>query len=65
MPDGKPAGVRCVQLTEDDRCLIFASGMRPSVCGSLKPSIEMCGCSAGESMQRLAEWERDTRPEDG
>ena len=23
MPNGKPAGVRCVQLTPDNRCLLF------------------------------------------
>ena len=23
MPDGKPAGVRCVQLTDDNKCQLF------------------------------------------
>lgn len=65
MPGGKPAGVRCVQLTEDNRCLLFGSDLRPSVCASLRPSLEMCGAGADEAMQRLAEWEQATRPEDG
>ncbi|HEX2642113.1 MAG TPA: YkgJ family cysteine cluster protein, partial [Thermoanaerobaculia bacterium] len=29
MPDGKPAGVRCVQLTADNLCLIFGLPERP------------------------------------
>jgi uncharacterized protein len=43
MPGGKPAGVRCVQLSPDLRCLLFGSPLRPAVCGSLQPSDEMCG----------------------
>ena len=37
MPEGKPAGVRCVQLTDDNRCAIFDSEERPWVCGRLRP----------------------------
>jgi uncharacterized protein len=43
MPNGKPANVRCVQLDEDNRCLIFGDSRRPSVCSSLRASVEMCG----------------------
>jgi uncharacterized protein len=48
MPKGKPAGVRCVQLDDDNRCLIFGDPRRPAVCGSLRASVEMCG--TGESV---------------
>ena len=65
MENGKPSGVRCVQLSEDDRCLIFSSDLRPAVCGSLRPDSEMCGSSAGEAIQLLTEWEQATRPQDG
>ncbi|MBL8300799.1 MAG: YkgJ family cysteine cluster protein, partial [Rhodanobacteraceae bacterium] len=37
MPRGKPAGVRCIQLTDDNRCAIFHSPERPEVCGRLRP----------------------------
>ncbi|MFC0402948.1 YkgJ family cysteine cluster protein [Paraburkholderia rhizosphaerae] len=30
MPDGKPAGVRCVQLGDDLRCAIFGKPERPA-----------------------------------
>ena len=43
MPQGKPAGVRCVQLDEQQRCRIFGQPNRPAVCGQLLPSMEMCG----------------------
>ena len=43
MPNGKPAGVRCIQLDDENRCMIFGKTERPAFCGSLQPSIEMCG----------------------
>ena len=43
MPGGKPAGVRCAQLTDDNRCKLFGRPERPLVCVSLRPSAEMCG----------------------
>ncbi|HEV2612481.1 MAG TPA: YkgJ family cysteine cluster protein [Noviherbaspirillum sp.] len=54
MPDGKPAGVRCVQLDEANRCRIFGKPERPAVCGSLKPSLEMCGERSEHAMHYLA-----------
>ena len=43
MPNGKPAGVRCIQLDAQNRCIIFGKPERPAFCGSLQPSEEMCG----------------------
>jgi Fe-S-cluster containining protein len=62
MPQGKPAGVRCVQLTDDLQCRIFMSPERPKVCSSLRPHREMCGEHADEAMMILTQLERDTRP---
>lgn len=61
MPNGKPAGVRCVQLTHDNRCAIFDHPDRPAVCASLKPSREMCGESQREAFEFLTRLERATR----
>jgi Fe-S-cluster containining protein len=63
MPDGKPAGVRCVQLMDDLRCAIFGRPERPSVCSSLRPMDTMCGASAGDAHANLTELERLTRPD--
>ncbi len=62
MPDGKPAGVRCVQLGSDNLCLIFGQPERPAFCGGLQPSSEMCGDSREYAMLWLATLERATAP---
>jgi len=43
MPNGKPAGVPCVQLDELLRCKIFGQSERPAVCVQLQAAIDMCG----------------------
>jgi hypothetical protein len=63
MPDGKPAGVRCIQLTGDNRCAIFGSPDRPAVCSSFRASEEMCGTSREEAMATLERLERSTQPD--
>ncbi len=62
MPGGKPAGVRCVQLTDDNRCKLFGKPERPGVCGALRPSEEMCGHSREEALVHLNFLERMTKP---
>lgn len=62
MPNGKPAGVRCIQLGEDNRCLIFGKPERPGFCGSLQPSAEMCGSSRVHALHWLTALEEATRP---
>lgn len=53
MPAGKPAGVRCVQLDDANRCKIFGKPERPAVCGSLQPLREMCGNTRDEALLYL------------
>jgi hypothetical protein len=60
MPNGKPAGVRCIQLDDDNGCQIFADPARPAVCASLQPSHEMCGDSRVHAMFFLTELDRLT-----
>ena len=62
MPEGKPAGVPCVQLDEQLRCRLFGQPERPAVCSSLRPTAEMCGYSAAAAMAGLLRLERMTRP---
>jgi hypothetical protein len=62
MPQGKPAGVPCVQLTTDRRCALFGRPERPAFCSGLQPSSEMCGNSREDAMRWLARLEVDTRP---
>ena len=65
MPTGKPAGIRCVQLTPEGHCRIFGRPERPTVCSSLRPTREMCGQNAAEAMQQLQLWEQQTAPQQG
>lgn len=60
MPEGKQAGVRCVQLSHDNRCLIFGQPVRPPVCVSLRPAADMCGSSNEEAYALLERLERET-----
>jgi hypothetical protein len=62
MPEGKPAGVRCVQLTDDNRCKLFGKPERPAVCARLQPTAEMCGASTQEAIIYLAQLEAWTTP---
>jgi len=63
--DGKPAGVRCVQLDQHGRCKLFGRPERPAVCRQLMPSIEMCGPvddGGRHAMHHLTQLERATAP---
>lgn len=61
MPHGKPAGMPCVQLTDDYRCALFGRPERPAFCASLRPTEEMCGADRGEALGFLARLEAATR----
>ena len=60
MPQGKPAGVRCVQLTPDNLCRLFGLPERPAVCQRLRPEPEMCGTDAASALIYLADLEAAT-----
>ncbi|HEX4207756.1 MAG TPA: YkgJ family cysteine cluster protein [Ktedonobacteraceae bacterium] len=62
MPNGKPAGVRCIQLSDTNRCKLFGKPERPSVCNALRPSQEMCGHNAQQALAHLIHLERATTP---
>jgi len=62
MPGGKPAGVRCVQLTAELRCAIFGRPERPPVCVSLRPAPVMCGAHRDGALAWLTELEACTAP---
>ncbi|RDS81749.1 YkgJ family cysteine cluster protein [Dyella monticola] len=60
MPQGKPAGVRCVQLTHDNGCAIFDDPRRPAVCASLQAEPVMCGNDRHHALRWLAQLEGAT-----
>ena len=62
MPNGKPAGVRCIQLTGDGRCQLFGDIRRPDFCRGLQPSEDMCGKTDAQAYAYLTRLETATRP---
>jgi uncharacterized protein len=62
MPQGKPAGVRCVQLTAANHCALFGRPERPAVCVQLRPDPEMCRESAEAALIYLTDLEVATSP---
>lgn len=63
MPCGKPAGIRCCNLTLENACSLFGSPERPGVCVALRPSDEMCGNGREEATRYLQWLEAETRPD--
>ncbi len=63
MPDGKPAGTRCVQLTADNRCMLFGKPDRPEVCRCFQAEPEACGTTNEEAFTLLAMLETETNAE--
>jgi Fe-S-cluster containining protein len=61
MPDGKPAGVACVQLTADLRCALFGQPTRPACCSGLQAEAEMCGQDRDHALHWLSWLEAQTR----
>ncbi|QUN05951.1 YkgJ family cysteine cluster protein [Shewanella yunxiaonensis] len=43
MPEGKPAGVRCIQLDQHNLCLLFGKPERPQVCSQFHATPDVCG----------------------
>lgn len=52
-PDGKPAGVRCANLTDDHLCSIWGDAAQPEVCRTFHPVKVLCGDSEPEAMWLL------------
>jgi uncharacterized protein len=53
LPDGKPAGMRCIHLLDDYRCAIYNLPGKPKVCSDFKAEDEFCGSSGEEAMRIL------------
>ena len=58
MPEGKAAGVRCIHLSEDYRCLIYDSPERPRVCAEFQAEEAICGKDREEAMMLLGSLEK-------
>lgn len=61
MPNGKPAGVRCVQLSDDNLCRLFGDPSRPAVCARFDYDADVCGEHREEALATLHWLETTTR----
>jgi hypothetical protein len=60
MPNGKPAGTRCVQLNDDNLCKLFGQPERPKVCGQFQPCPDVCGSTDQQALANITELESIT-----
>lgn len=62
MPEGKPAGIRCVNLDAENRCGIHGRAGYPAVCRNFTASEEMCGNDDDQAREYLTALEALTKP---
>ncbi|MBI6955780.1 Fe-S-cluster containining protein [Pseudomonas sp. TE6288] len=55
MPQGKPAGERCLHLNVENLCALFGKPERPKVCGGFKAEADICGNDRDEAI-RIIGW---------
>lgn len=60
MPEGKPAGVRCVQLNELNLCQLFGDPSRPAVCERFTFDVSVCGEHSEQALATLIWLEQET-----
>ena len=60
MPNGKPAGERCLHLSVEQLCQLFGLPERPAVCGAFAADLEVCGTSQEEAIRLIGWWEQMT-----
>lgn len=60
MPNGKPAGVRCINLNDENLCKIFGLVSRPKLCDQFKAELETCGENAAQAFINITLLEQQT-----
>jgi Fe-S-cluster containining protein len=60
MPAGKAAGQRCIQLDDDNLCLLFGLPERPKVCAAFGAEKWVCGETNAQAMLILTDLEVNT-----
>ncbi|WP_101757631.1 YkgJ family cysteine cluster protein [Oceanicoccus sp. KOV_DT_Chl] len=60
MPEGKPAGVVCINLDDDYRCQLFGTEERPALCEQFKAAPDVCGNDRTHALQLISALELAT-----
>jgi hypothetical protein len=61
MPDGKPAGTKCIHLDKEYKCLLFNSNKRPLFCADFQAEELFCGTNRDEALTILEQIENDCK----
>ncbi|MBK88515.1 MAG: hypothetical protein CMQ44_06635 [Gammaproteobacteria bacterium] len=62
MPQGKPAGARCLHLDANFSCTLFGDPRRPPVCSGFKAEPMVCGRDRGEALALIQRLELNCEP---
>lgn len=62
MPQGKPAGVPCVHLDGQMRCMLFADPRRPALCQAFAAEPSICGNSREDALRNITVLELESAP---
>lgn len=60
MPEGKPAGVRCLQLDDNNLCKLFGQASRPKVCSDFGAELWVCGETNQQALEIISLLEQQT-----
>ncbi|QIQ74310.1 YkgJ family cysteine cluster protein [Pseudomonas coronafaciens] len=60
MPQGKPAGERCLHLSVELLCALFGMPERPAVCSQFKAAADVCGIDQADAIRLIGWWEKAT-----
>jgi len=60
MPEGKPAGERCLHLSVEALCGLFGKPERPAVCSEFKAGADVCGVDQADAIRIINWWEAAT-----
>jgi hypothetical protein len=62
LPNGKPSGLRCPHLTDQNLCSLFGKPERPAICSSFQANPDCCGTSQAEAFELIDFMEWFTAP---
>lgn len=54
MPDGKPAGVKCIHLSDGGLCGLFGKQERPAICSQFRAEKAICGKTTEDAIRNIA-----------
>ncbi len=61
MPNGKPAGIVCIHLDENNfKCRIWNTAEYPKVCKQFAPEMSVCGDTRTQALRLIDELEKYT-----